>query len=320
MKKRILFDPHGGHSRTGRDDGRCDVSSNVAAALAKKIIPSITGHNETSGWDDYLKAMARHGRSHYSILGTEFGYIYRDPDTNLSYKGELICLLPAHEKLAAKMKKEVIDPWRAQKWYKKQPLSTLLEHVRSNLSKSEFEALVWHLPHPVTIDAIPVGKIIARVWGKFDILSSPEVYKPEIARIINTIEVYNAAHPGITNRMSVDFARNPLFSHIGWAGASDSHHSSWLGSGATMLEVEEESAEGILNALKTGRSIALSGFGEMSNTYKPFLMWGATIGFANTKITEMIARKTNAHQAFEKLENTSFDDLLACSKEQGWLR
>lgn len=320
MKKRILFDPHGGHSRTGRDDGRCDVASNVSAALAKNIIPSITGHNETSGWDDYLTAMAVHGKRHYGILGTEFGFVHTEPTTKQRYKGELICLLPAHEKLAAKMKKEVIDPWRAKKWYKNQPLSTLFEHVRSNVSTSEFDALAWHLPHPVTIDAVPVGKIIARVWGKFDILSSPEVYKPEIARIINTIEVYNAAHPGVTNRMSVEFAKNPLFGHMGWAGASDSHHASWLGSGATMLEIEEESAEGILAALKTGRTIALSGFGEMSNTFIPFLMWGLTIGFANTKVTDIIGSKTNANKVFEKLESTSFDDLFARSKEKGWLR
>lgn len=320
MKKRILFDPHGGHSTTGRDDGRCDVASNVASALAKNIIPSITGHNETSGWNDYLSAMATHGKNHCSILGTEFGFIYRDPTTKQRYKGELICLLPAYKELALKMKHNVIDLWRVKKWYKKLPLSTLFDHVRSNVTSSEFDALVWHLPHPVTIDAVPVGRMIARAWGKFDILSSPEVYNPEIARIINTIEVYNAAHPGVTNRMSVDFARNPLFSHMGWAGSSDSHHSSWLGSGATMLEVEEESAEGILNALKTGRSIALSGFGEMSNTVIPFLMWGATIGFANTKVTDMIATKTNAHKAFEKLQNSSFDDLLVRSKEQGWLR
>ncbi|MBP7967147.1 hypothetical protein KAZ66_02640 [Candidatus Woesebacteria bacterium] len=320
MKKRILFDPHGGHATTGCDDGRCDVASNVAAALEKNIIPSITGHNETSGWNDYLEAMAAHGKSHYSILGTEFGYVYKDPATKQRYKGEIICLLPAHEKLAKKMKNDVIDVWRAKKWYKKQPLTALIEHVRHNLTQNEFDQLVWHLPHPVTIDAVPVGKLIARVWGKFDILSSPEVYFPEIACIINTIEVYNAAHPGVTNRMSVDFAKDPRFSHVGWAGASDSHHACWLGSGATMLETMEESAEGILNAMKKGRTIALSGMGVMSNTVLPFLMWGLTIGFANTKVTDMIATKTNAHQALEKFQNKTFDELLVLSKQQGWLR
>lgn len=320
MKKRILFDPHGGHATTGRDDGRCDVASNVQAALVKNIIPSITGHNETSGWNDYLEAMSAAGKSHYSILGTEFGYLYTDPTTKQRYKGEIICLLPAHEKLAQKMKNDVIDLWRAKKWYKKQPLTALIDHVKSNLTQNEFDQLVWHLPHPVTIDAVPVGKLIARVWGKFDILSAPEVFFPEIARVINTIEVYNAAHPGVTNRMSVDFAKDPRFRHVGWAGASDSHHACWLGAGATLLEIEEESAEGILNAMKTGRTIALSGFGDISDSVIPFLMWGLTIGFANTKVTDMIATKTNAHKAFEKIEGTAFQDLLVCSKELGWLR
>ncbi len=153
-------------------------------------------------------------------------------------------------------------------------------------------------------------------------LFSPEIFLPEIAQRIHTIEVLNAAHPGETNNIAEKFSEIDLLKGKGKAGASDSHHPCWVGSGATLVAVPEKTTEGILIALREGKTVPLSGWGELSRTWVPFFAWLATItigakfGDLPGKPFERMSRMLDVQApARRALEENVFDKL----PQNGWV-
>jgi hypothetical protein len=153
-------------------------------------------------------------------------------------------------------------------------------------------------------------------------LFSPEIFLPEIAEHLSTIEVLNAAHPGQTNNIAEKIAEIDLFKNKGRVGASDSHHPYWVGSGATLVKVEEVSTDGILLALKEGRTLPLSGWREWSHTWLPFFTWMATItvgkkfydlpGGPLRRMYETLDVQTPAQKAIQ-------ENLLQNGVQNGWV-
>jgi len=208
------------------------------------------------------------------------GWLYWDRDYGRNFKeenkGEIVCLMPQQRSLVIKMA-TLVDVWRDSNYHKSMPLEVLFDYLISNLTETEYSSLVFNLPHPISIDTTRLGLLIVHAFEGRKSLFSPEIFTPEIAEKIDTVEVYNAAHPGVANRGSFKLSEIKLFRDKPKTGASDSHHPAWVGSGATLLEVDELSTDGILDALRTGKTLPISGWGKLSRSWIPFTLWGLMV-------------------------------------------
>lgn len=217
------------------------------------------------------------------------GFMYWDyevaKDNSISNQGEMICLMPKSSPLVEKMSK-LVDVWREKSWNKTMPLMILFDHFIGNLTDGEYQQLVWYYPHPVSIDYHLYGKILLRmVAGKDMVLFAPEVLNPEIAREIDVIEVLNAAHPGFANKLSLQLAANDLLKNKGLGGGDDAHSVRLVGGAATGTLIYQRSDEGILDALREGRIIPISGWGENSLGWKPHIQWSLAVPIKGRHLT-----------------------------------
>lgn len=213
------------------------------------------------------------------LVGYFYWQKYHQRPSTIRNQGELICLFPDERRLTEQMI-FAVDEWREHKYYRSMPLISLLNFLSDRLGENDYRKLFKLVPHPFSIDSVSLlGKVLTRYKkGKGVQLYSPELFMEEIASEIDGIEVLNAAHPGASNFHSVSLANNNIFADKGTTGGADDHHPAFSGAAATMIAVEELSAHGILEALKQGPTIPISGYsGAQSLGWGPFLDWLCTL-------------------------------------------
>jgi hypothetical protein len=212
----------------------------------------------------------------YMTLGM-LGYAFEAEnmvrDKERIQKGEIVCLMPSEKSFLQKMK-PLVDHWRTQGWYKDRPLWILFDFLKSNLTEREFEQLVWYVPHPISIDYSPLGSLIVRLFAKEEMTLFPvEILSPDIAEIIDTVEVYNAALPWRANRYSINVADNALLRQKGRGGASDMHNLALAAGGGMIVGADNFTNEAIRKGMKYRRTLPYSGWGILSTTDVPFWTW-----------------------------------------------
>jgi hypothetical protein len=116
-------------------------------------------------------------------------------------------------------------------------------------------------------------------------LSSPEMRNTDVFSEIHAIEVHNAAHPGRVNRKAVALSNKPDFVHMAKMAGSDDHHPAWVGTGVTKVEVDELTSEGILTGIRKGKTIPMSGLGDLSETHWPFVLWSMLVPMMGVNVT-----------------------------------
>lgn len=212
-----------------------------------------------------------------SQLGWEFVCDYRRIGKDVRHRGEVICLLDNNVDLMDKMS-GVVDEWREDEHYKSLGVTDLFHFVRSGLSEGEWESLLWYYPHPGSVDAVSkVGKLLAQMKLGDIRMFAPEMFTLEVAHVIHAIEVLNAAHPILANELSWAIANSFLYADKAKMAASDAHDPGWMGSAATAMWVSNLTTEEILEQIKAGRTVPLSGLGELAESRWPFYMWLLTM-------------------------------------------
>lgn len=273
----VLFNPHGGHSRVSGDDGIGTIRSRVKRAHQLGIVTAVTPHNSTGSWDEYLEAMAEVGWGHMAILGVEFKY-YTSVEGKM-YKGEMILLLPPDLVLMRQVRK-LVKGWNdiVALRNEERGLRRLLTKARENISPDLYSRIVWYWPHPYSVDSESiVGRLMVQTLiGKVK-LSSPEMRNTEVFSQIHAIEVLNAAHPGRVNRKAVVLSDKPDFAHMAKMAGADDHHDAWVGTAYTMIGVEEETSQGILDAIRKKRTTPMSGLDKWSEGSLPFVLWSMLV-------------------------------------------
>lgn len=259
------------------DDGIGTIRSRVKRAHQLGIVTAVTPHNSTGSWDEYLEAMAEVGWGNLAVLGVEFKYYTSVEDKK--YKGEMILLLPPDHLLMRQVRKLIM------RWNKivelnneEKGLRRLLMLAKKCIDTELYTRIVWYWPHPYSVDSeSTVGRLMVQTFvGKVK-LSSPEMRNTEVFSEIHAIEVLNAAHPGRVNRKAVVLSDKPDFAHMAKMAGADDHHEAWMGTAYTKVEVEEETSQGILDAIRKKRTTPMSGLDKWSEGSLPFVLWSMLV-------------------------------------------
>lgn len=230
--------------------------------------------------DELVEQFKEYEKTPLASRLVDFGFSYWQnesaKDKQVHHKGEVICLMPPNPHLLKKMN-SLVEHWRINKFSENMPLIMLFNVLTDNLTKDEFDALVFNIPHPISIDASLLGRLVVKLMEGNTTLFPSEVFIEQAAKEIDTIEVYNAAHPSFANGLSVNVGATEMLKNKGRTGASDSHDPSWVRTGATLAKVDEYTSDGILDAMRRGNTLPISGLGRLSTTIFPFPLWIPTI-------------------------------------------
>lgn len=305
----VLFNPHGGHSRVLGDDGIGSIRSRVKRAHQLGIVTAVTPHNSTGSWDEYLEAMDEVGMRQMAVLGVEFKY-YTSVEGK-KYKGEMILLLPP-ERLLMSQVRLLVKKWKSRLETDKEEkgLVELLRMAKTIIEPKLYSEIVWYWPHPYSVDSESlIGRLMVNTLvGKVK-LSTPEMRIPDVFREIHAIEVLNAAHPGRVNRKTMELAKKKDFRSMAKMAGADDHHDAWVGAAYTLVEVEEETSKGILNAIRKQQTIPVSGLGEWSEGFLPFVLWSMLVPIVGVNITAGLAGKLVRKRVEDNLKLNDGDDL-----------
>ncbi len=256
------------------------------------------------------------------MLGWAFETEKMVSDKDRIQKGEIVCLMPSEKSFLARMK-PLVDYWRTSGAYKEKPLWILFDYLKHNLTEQEFEQLVWYVPHPISIDYSPFGRLLVRLLAREEMTLFPvEILSPENASLIDIVEIYNAAHPPEANRLSINVANSALLRKKGKGGGSDAHHPALAGGGGMLVGADNMTNEAIRKGMRYGRTLPYSGWGASSKTWLPFFAYIPTANtFIHRLVPELLYSKAGerieVRQLFKLIEEANL--FYKRNEIQGWV-
>ncbi len=207
------------------------------------------------------------------------GYIYKinnlDKIPASVNRGEIVCLMPNDSDTLKKMT-NAVNEWRERGFSQHESLTHLFDFLKAHLSVTQFQRLVFGLPHPILMDYSAWGKLILKLIEGGATFFSSEIFTAEIAKMLHFFEVFNATNPVQANVLSSNMSRNILFEGKARTAGNDDHVRAAAGAAATLIRLEEQSGEAALEALRNGDTLPISGMGNWGNSYMPFALAAAT--------------------------------------------
>lgn len=210
-------------------------------------------------------------------------------------KGELLCLMPPDKKIMDRMS-YLVKCWVEDGWPKKGSLQLLQDYLQAGLRPEHYDRLLFILPHFASLDASSRwGQVITRLTEGDISLYAPEIFVPDVAKRVHGVEVLNGAVPNTANYISVKAAGTELLKNKARTGGGDAHCVEGVGSAVTLGKARRLDSDGIIEAVKNGETLPVSGWGKLSNTVAPFIFWALTVPIQGKTFSPKVVYKLMEH-------------------------